>query len=211
MTGPVRPRRPAADASVREARGRDAGVTMTDVVVSMTLMAIFMAIFTGGTVRMYRSAAQVQATADAQIQITSAFLRLDKEIRYAAGISLPGPVGADGYVEYLTTNTGVGICAELRLNVDTSQLQRRTWRQDVIPLAPTPWVPLATSVSSTQPFTYRAPDTKYNFQRLQLQLNATVGTGDSAASKHTDVTFTALNTTLSAANPAVCTEGRAVA
>lgn len=200
MTGRGRPRRPA----------RDAGVTMMDVVVSMTLMAIFMAIFTGGTVRMFRSAAQVQATADAQVQITTAFLRLDKEIRYAAGISQPGLALSDQYVEYLTTNSGVGICSELRLNVAAGQLQRRTWQQGATPLAPTPWIPLATSVSSAQPFTYWAPDTRYNFQRLQLRLDATVGTGGTAVTKHTDVTFTALNTTLSAANPDVCTEGRTV-
>ncbi|MEN3359420.1 MAG: hypothetical protein V7637_3402 [Mycobacteriales bacterium] len=210
MTGRVRPRRPAA-AAVTDAGVTDAGMTMMDVVVSMTLMAIFMAIFTGGTVRMYRSAARIQATADAQAQITTAFLRLDKELRYAAGISAPKAVGSDWYVEYLTTNTGVGICSEMRLNAATGQLQQRGWRQGVIPLAPSPWVPLATSVASDKPFTYWGPDTRYNFQRLQLRLDATVGTGDRSATKHTDITFTAMNTTLSAANPSVCTEGRAVA
>jgi hypothetical protein len=184
---------------------------MVDVVVSMTLLSVFMAIFTGGTVRMYRSATLIQATANAQTQITTVFLRLDTEIRYAAGISEPNPAGADRYVEYLTTNTGDGVCIELRLNGASQQLQRRTWPQGANPLVPTAWVPLASAVSSSQPFTYLAPDTKYNFQRLQLQLDATIGAGGSQVVKHTDVTFTALNTTLSPSTPEVCTEGRAVA
>lgn len=188
----------------------DAGVTMIDVVVAMTLLSIFMAMFTTGVVTMYRSANRNQAISAAQSQVGTVYLRLDKEIRYAAGISEPGPVGADSYVEYLTVFTGTPVCTQLRLDVDSGQLQRRSWRQGSTPLMPGAWIPLAAEVSSAQPFTRWPADATYNFQRLQLQLDARSGAGPAATSRHSDVTFTALNTTLDTASNTVCTEGRAV-
>jgi prepilin-type N-terminal cleavage/methylation domain-containing protein len=194
------------------ARGRrDSGITLIEVVVSMTIMSVAMAIFTGGILQMYRAFNRSDATANAQSQINNAFLRLDKEIRYAAGISTPGSVGSDPYVEFLTTYTGTPVCTELRLRVAAKQLQRRTWVQGSSPLVPSAWVPLASEVSSTQPFTFTAADATFNFQRLQLKLTATSGSGGTATPKQTDVTFTALNTSLTTSSATVCTEGRAVA
>lgn len=186
----------------------DAGTTMIDVVVAMTLMSAFMAMFTGGIVQMFRSANETEAMSIAQSQLTTAFLRLDGEIRYAAGISDPGPVGADSYVEYLTTNTGVAVCTELRLNVASGQLQSRSWPRDVTPPAPGAWNPLASDISSSQPFVRSAGDSTYNFQRLRLNLAATAGGGTTGASKQTDVTFTALNTTQDTDSDTVCADGR---
>jgi hypothetical protein len=183
---------------------------MIDVVVAMTLMSVFMSIFTGMVVQMFRSANKNLAIASAQSQVTTAYLRLDKEIRYAAGISAPGPVGDDSYVEYLTTNTGVATCTELRLNAASRQLQRRSWPQAGVPPVPSAWVPLASAVSSPTPFTFAAADDTYNFQRLRLTLLASAGGGSTAASRQTDVTFTALNTTLGTSSATVCAEGRSL-
>jgi hypothetical protein len=192
------------------ARTEDDGVTMIDVVVAMTLMSVFMSIFTGMVVQMFRSANKNLSIARAQSQVTNAYLRLDKEIRYAAGISAPGSVGADSYVEYLTTNTGVATCTELRLNAASGQLQRRSWPQAGTPPAPSAWLPLAAAVSSTKPFTFAAADDTYNFQRLRLTLVASAGGGTTAASRQTDVMFTALNTTLATSSATVCVEGRSL-
>jgi type II secretory pathway component PulJ len=181
---------------------------MIDVVVAMTLMSLFMAMFTGGIVQMYRSANETEAMSTAQAQLTTSFLRLDAEIRYAAGISAPGLVGADSYVEYLITNTGVAMCTELRLDVASGQLQRRSWARDATPPAPSGWNPLASDVSSPQPFTRSAADSTYNFQRLRLNLVASAGGGTTGAAKQTDVTFTALNTTLLTDSDTVCADQR---
>jgi Tfp pilus assembly protein PilV len=194
----------------RRAWADDAGVTMIDVIVAMTLMSVFMGIFTGVVMQMFRSANDNQVIASAQTQLTTVFLRLDKEIRYAAGISTPGLVGDDSYVEYRTVNTGTPMCTELRLNIASGQLQRRTWSQDVTPPAPTGWIPLASEVSSSQPFTFWAPDSDLNFQRLQLTLDASGGPDTTAVSRSIDVTFTALNTTLGTDSATDCLEGRAL-
>jgi type II secretory pathway pseudopilin PulG len=194
----------------RPRRTRDSGITLIEVVVSMSIMTIVGAIFTAGVLQMFRSANRSEAASTAQSQINNAFLRLDKEIRYAAGISTPGSVGSDSYVEFLTTNTGTPVCTELRLHVATKQLQRRTWIQGSSPLTPSTWIPLASLVSSTQPFTLSAADATFNFQRLQLKLAGTSGAGGTATSKQTDVTFTALNTSPTTSSATVCTEGRAI-
>jgi len=206
--------RPRAD---RVRAGADAGMTMIEVTVTMVVMAVVMSVFTTAIVGMLRSANRTDTLSNAQSQLNLAFIRLDKEIRYAAGISKEMPAGADKdwYIEYLTTNTGTRLCTELRLHVATHQLQRRTWIQPPPPVTPgsvtpTAWIPLASNVSNpTQPFTFLAADKTTNFQRLALSLTA--GTGSSpATSRHTEITFTALDTSLNPANPSECNEARAI-
>jgi len=202
-----RPERVLARPSPPIRHGDDAGVTLVELTVTMSIMAVVMAMFTGGVIQMYRSTHKNEAIATAQAQMNIAFLRLDKEIRYATGISTPGTVGVDSYVEYLTTNTGTAVCTQLRLKIDEQQLQRRSWTQGAMPGG---FLPLASSVSSGAPFTLFPADATYNFQRLQLRLKATTGTGGTQTSAETDITFTALNTSLSTSSATVCTEGRAV-
>lgn len=194
----------------RPRAGADTGMTLIELMVSLTVMSVFMTIFTSGVIQMYRAANKDEAASTAQSQVNLAFLRLDKEIRYAAGLSAPDLVGADPYVEYLTTNTGAAVCTELRLHLANGQLQRRTWTRGAVPVTPTPWIPLASGVSSATPFTVSAADPTYNFQRLRLALTATSGKGGTAVSKQSDVTFTALNTSLGTSSATLCTEGRDV-
>ena len=186
----------------------DAGVTMIEVVVAMTVTAVFMAMFTGGVLLMFRSANRTQAVSTAQSDVNTAFLRLDTEIRYAAGISAPGIVSDDTYVEYVTLNTGTPLCTELRLDVATRQLQRRTWIRGSSPLTPTSWLPMASNVSSAQPFTFTPPDDTFTFQRLELDV--TSDGGGTAATRQTDVTFTAMNTSLSTPSDNGCANGRSI-
>ena len=53
---------------------------------------------------MFRTANKTEAVATAQSQISIAFQRLDKEIRYAEGISTPTSSGTGWYVEYVTAD-----------------------------------------------------------------------------------------------------------
>jgi Tfp pilus assembly protein PilV len=183
------------------ALGADAGITMVEVMISMVVMSISLAMFTVAILQINRSASRTQAISQAQTQLNVAFLRLDKEIRYASAISKEGTTGGDPAVEYLTTNTGSRVCTELRINA--GQLQRRTWTQPPPPAVPGPgnetpssWLPLATNVSSTTPFTFHDADDTENFQRLELDFKAGDTAGGPAAWRQTHVTFTALNTSL---------------
>ncbi len=189
----------------------DAGMTLAEVVVAMSLMSVFMVMFTSAAIGVFRAVNGHDATATAQAQINTVFMRLDREIRYASAISKEGVVGTDPYIEYLTTNTGADVCTELRLHlsVDTVQLQRRTWTKVTTGSpTPTPWAPLASGFSGTQPFTFVA-DPEFESQQLRLDLTAKAGgTGADARSKRTYVTFTALNAPVSVVTATVCSEGR---
>jgi prepilin-type N-terminal cleavage/methylation domain-containing protein len=179
----------------------DAGVTLVELVVSMTIMGIFMAMFTAAATQMFRFETNTETATSAQTQIHLAFLRLDKDIRYATGISAP----STAYVEYLRTDEGQPVCAELWMDATGRALKSRTWPQGTTPASS--WTTLATDASSALPFTLIPPAPPFNSQ--QLRLTITVGPpGGTSTAKLMDVTFTALNTSSSTASSTVCTEGR---
>jgi prepilin-type N-terminal cleavage/methylation domain-containing protein len=191
--------------------GTDDGLSMIEVLVSMVLMSIFMAMFFGGITQMFRSDYRAESGGAAQTQINLAFQRLDRQIRYAAGISNDGTMFGDPVIEYLTTSGASATCTELRLNAGSGQLQIRTWTQGASPLVPGRWLPLASQVvPAADPFTFLPADSTLNFQRLELKLSVTDGTGKDQATRASDLTFTALNTSLGTGSDTVCTEGRAI-
>jgi type II secretory pathway pseudopilin PulG len=181
---------------------------MVEVTVSMVIMSVMMAMFLTSVVQMFRTANKTEAVATAQSQISIAFQRLDREIRYAEGVSTPS-TSAPWYVEYVTAHTGTAICTQLWIDTTARQLKRRTWTQGGT-YAQITGVPIASGITATQPFTVYSPDTVYNVQRLRVRLNATSGQGASGSTQDVDVTFTAMNTTLSTSSSTVCTEGRTI-
>jgi type II secretory pathway pseudopilin PulG len=189
----------------------DAGVSLLEVVVSMSIMGMVMAVFTTGFLAMYSSANRTEAISIAQSQANLVFQRLDKEIRYATAISEPSDVGPDFYVEYLTTTpTGAATCTQLRLDTTdptNAKLRLRTWPQGSQPPAWGTSAVLASNLGSAQPF-YTADNP--NFQRLSLKLQVAAGSGGTASKARTEITFTALNSESAAAAgyKTVCTEGR---
>jgi type II secretory pathway pseudopilin PulG len=169
----------------------DAGFTLIDMMVGMTLMTIVMAVFTGAIVRMYRVANNVDAKSVAQASINVAMQRLDREVRYAKGISTPYLVNNNQYVDMLSiqrvgANT-VQQCIQVR--VVSGVLAQRTWTFNASPLNLTAWVPLANGLTSATPFTYRPPNDSVGYQQLTVALAS--GSGSSADSNTT--TFIALN------------------
>lgn len=192
--------------------GGDAGVSLVEVVVAMTIMAVMMAMFTTSMLLLFSSANKNESAMIAQSQMQIAFARLEKEIRYASGISDTAKTG-DPYVEYVAMVNGVEMCTQLRLNTTAKQLQRRTWVWQASPVTPSAWLPLAssvTAVSGAAPFTFSAADPTYNFQRLRIRLMSTSGAGKTATSKQANIQFTAINTSMTTDSADICTEGRAV-
>lgn len=191
--------------AVRRRAADDRGTTLVELTVALTLMSVFLAMFTAGMIRLYRSANHNEATAAAQSQIHIAFQRLDTEIRYAAGISLEGTAagGSEPYVEYLTTHTGTPVCTQLRLTAG-GQLQHRRWVQGATPPA---FTTLVSGVTGAHPFTRKAAGIDgYAFERLTVSVTASGGRN--GRSRQIDVSFTALNSSLATSNETTCTEGR---
>jgi hypothetical protein len=188
---------------------------------AMVCMSILMTLVTSAIIQIYHSVNSVDAMSAAQTRIDTTFERLDKEVRYARGISNPGTVGGDQYVEYLLDVDSVDTCVELRLNNATRELQRRQWVKNRSPLAPTSWQTLAGGITATTPFTVLPArstlPSDVRYQRLTVDVFSTAGggPGQSASSgragsrRETNVTFAALNTT-DIDNSATCTEARGV-
>jgi prepilin-type N-terminal cleavage/methylation domain-containing protein len=207
--------------------GDDAGLTLIEVMVAMGLMSVVMVIATAAIAEIYHSVNESDNTAEAQAQVTTAFTRLDQEVRYARSISTPAVVNGDNYVEYLLSVDNVDTCVELRLQTSTNELQRRQWTKNVNPAAPTSWTTLADVVTAGVPFTTISADkvgpTGFRFQRLRLTVSAVLGGGtgggtvtSGGTTRKTDVTFTALNATAGKSNDgtdpnvATCIEARGI-
>jgi prepilin-type N-terminal cleavage/methylation domain-containing protein len=195
--------------------GRADGVTMIEVVVSLTLMAVLMTIFTTAVIEVYRNVNQTEAISTGQSQLNTIFLRLDKEVRYASGISQPiQRPGSNWYVEYLNTSRGNEICTQLRLT-STGQLQRRTWNRSQTSIEPSGWAVLGSdlgTVTGSVPFEFvpadpSRPSAGANFQQLRVTL-AALGGRDHKQIAASTIAFAALNTSLATASADICIEGR---
>ena len=207
---------------MRRPRPGDDGYSLIEVMMAMLCMSILMTLVTSAIIQIYHSVNSVDAVSAAQSQVDTTFVRLDKEVRYARGISAPGAVGGDQYVEYLLNVDTVDTCVELRLNNTTGELQRRQWVKNQTPIAPTAWQTLAASITATTPFTVRTPPssplpTDPRYQQLTVDVFSTTGggpgqgtsAGRAGARRETNVTFAALNST-AIDNSATCTEARGV-
>jgi type II secretory pathway pseudopilin PulG len=211
---------------MRPSRLRDeAGTTLLELMFGMSVMAIFLGIFSTGIVMLTRTSIHTEAVVDTSSDLNSAFLRLDKEVRYAASISSPGISGTSGYwyVEFMTSNTGSSVCTQLRIDTAGEQLEQRTWTLPGTGFTDlSKWLPIASditngtavasSVDPPVPFTLIASGGNLNQERLRIDLVAT--SGNPQTSSRSTVTFTAVNSqsaSQAASNSAtypssVCTE-----
>lgn len=186
----------------------EAGTTLAEVVVGMSIMSVFLAVFTGAIVTLTQTQNHTQALVSSANDVNTAFQRLDSTVRYAAGITAPGTTGATGswYVEFLTTATGPSVCTQLRVTTGANgQLQSRTWTPtgSGVPTA-TAWRPLASHVTNggavapagtaavPVPFVVPAASASgVRYQQLVVQVAAS--TGNPAVESDSAMTFTALN------------------
>ena len=172
----------------------DGGFTLIDTVMSTVVMTIIMAVFTSSVLMMYRSANNVDAKSLSQTQIAQVLERVERQVRYAKGISKE--YGGGAYVDFLVVRNGKQQCVQLR--VAGNVLSQRTWTYQKTPIDLSAWMPLASNVSSTgtQPFTYVAPTTSLGYQQLTVSLLLGSGGGRDANT----VTFTALNSGRTSSN-----------
>lgn len=188
----------------------DSGVTLIELVVSMTIMAVMMSVFTTAVVQMYQAANKTESMSNAQAELNNVFLRLDRIVRYAAGISKMQQYGNRYYIGMLVAEPGnKQRCYALQLTGDpVKRLQIADWYENARP-AEAPWATIANDVlppTSGKPFEFVEATPTYNFDGLRLDLVAEVGTDKrSNTTANTTVQFTALNTSLASSTETVCT------
>ncbi|GAA0814085.1 hypothetical protein Sya03_58160 [Spirilliplanes yamanashiensis] len=182
---------PAAPAPSRPPRD-DEGAALVELVVVLVVVSLVGALFTGGMLQMRASADSNERLAVAQAQLHAAFQRLDREIRYADGISPPGRAAGAWYVEYSATTAGVPSCTQLRMADATGRLESRG-RRGGGPVGS--WRTLASFLSGPRDFA-RTPATAGGARHQQLTVTLTLAAGSrgAPASRPAAFTFTALNT-----------------
>ncbi len=191
----------------RPALADESGFTLMELVVSMTVMLIFMGMFTGAIMVLTGSQTKAQSTSETSAVTNTAFLWLDKTVRYAAAISSPGTGSGTGdwYVEFRVTHTGSEVCTQARLDIAKGQLQRRSWQViGSTASGVTPWVPVVSGLvngsaaanSADQPFVTKAPTSSEGFQQLTINLVATGGPANAPTTSRATFSFTAINSTL---------------
>jgi prepilin-type N-terminal cleavage/methylation domain-containing protein len=208
----------------RAGRAGDAGVSLIEVMVTMAIMSTVGVIFTGAILQLHGAANAVEAMVQAQTQVRLAFQRLDREIRYAHGITVPTTVDEAAaypgawYVEFLgvDTQTDAAQCSQLRLQ--DGQLRLRRWTPGTPPPASlagtvlaseidmgafaTPStrsdpVPFERQAASSTPFASSsgAPAVGANFSPDYQRLRVRLVTRVAGEPMSSDITFAALNTT----------------
>ena len=207
-------RAPARRAPARRTPGDDGGFTLVETIVAMSVMSIFLTVFTGSVVMMFRSSNHSQAVAHSSQELSDAFLWLDRHVRYASYVSQPGQDANDGgnwYVEFQDTNTTPATCYQLRVDQVSQQLQQRSWAGTA---APSSWAPLATGITNggatgaNAPFALTPARATVPSAQLTVDLVAAEGSGTEGASSQNSLSFTALNTTLSTPVGGLCTGAR---
>jgi prepilin-type N-terminal cleavage/methylation domain-containing protein len=197
-------------ALLRRLRGDDRGLTLIEVVVSIVILSVAMILFTGGMLQIYRNLNKTESMSTVQTQLNVAYLRLDKEIRYASAISTQATQGSNYYFRYLISNTGTQTCVELKLDGTAKQLLRRTWTHTTGTPVPSAWLPLARNVTATNPFLTPDPTGTQVTPRVQVNIRAWSGASNDATSRASNAVFTALNASGGVADASVCSEGDSV-
>jgi hypothetical protein len=196
---------------LRRRLGGDGGVTLAELAVTTGIMSMVMAIFTTGVVQLFKAGNKNELVAVTQAQLNNAFLRLDRELRYAAGF---GPVHTDlagnMFVEYVNTGTASGTpeCAQLELYAATGVLRRQVWPQQTGQKPVNKWATLASQVVVAKSRFEPVRSSRSTFQRLRVVLVVLTNPGNGQTEANTDLTFTALNSKSDTDPVSVCPEGR---
>ena len=208
----------------------DAGVTMVDLMVAMSVMSIVGAIATGGLVQLYRMTDVTDRMDEAQSQASLAYANLQPEIGDAYDISEPGTgAGGDPSVEYVTQDSsGQRVCHQLRLS--GGKLRLRQWpaaATAATTVSAAAWRILASGLSApatpdtdstaTAPQVLHFPDystpslanlPSATSLQLRIRLTATASWAKGSTQRDAQITITAVNSAVGRHDPNACSLGR---
>jgi len=161
---------------------REAGFTLTELIVSMSIFLVVLTVFISGLISMSRATMRAQDVTDAGDSVRAAFQTMDKQVRYASSINFPG-TGTSGsyYVEFITEAQPDGqdpLCTQWRYDPTARTLAYRKWR-DVSGGTVSPWLNVASDVRNTlggaspnPPFTLVRAGASYVRQELVVSVDA---------------------------------------
>jgi type II secretory pathway pseudopilin PulG len=208
--------------TVRSRSAGDDGTTLMELMVGMTVMAIFMAIFTAAIVTMFSTTNKTQAVVNSGTQLNLAFERLDTQVRYATLIDQPTTVPTTS-VAFQTDGPTSTTCTKLTISpvvpgvvlnggIVVNNFVELTWTMNLAAdgTLPSPAVGsgtqtmLATGMAlvdqngaAVTPFAVTTPTLAQPqqevHQKLRLRLVAVDGNFKSLSKSFSEITFSALN------------------
>jgi len=188
-------------ARLRRLPGTDGGFSLSELMISMSIMSIVTIISASGFLHMFRAADLTETAARTQTNTLASFEKLERDIRYAERVNAPY-LRTDGAfaVDYVIPDDhGVLQCVRLTLPAGGGALTRLQWPQSGTPAgvsATIVAVDMTSGNGSATPFTRIAGGTtSSNFDRLQVKLKSSIGVTGAGATRIFDLVFTALNTT----------------
>ena len=185
-------------------RSGDAGASLVELLVTMTITSTFFAIFLPALGGLFTTSRAQQARSSNLDVNRHALTLFDRDLRYANGINVPVLESGSAYVEWQsgsTTRSGLQQTCHQWRRTAQGQLERRSWRPPltgtVLPV-PTGWetvgqgVRPAAGAPSGQVFSLvaAAPGTR----RQQLSVAFATEHGSPVASTPTKLVMTGLNT-----------------
>jgi hypothetical protein len=207
----------------RRLSGDDAGYSLADLLVGLSVMSVLMVVTLGAIAEMYLNVTRTENTSFAREQVGTSFRRLDKELRYATWISSPPPP-KDGayYMEYAVPsppdkdgNPVADACRQLKY--DNGVLSLVGWLPPAKPGKPTQIGTDLALTTGAAPFTVIPPGSTYysslaagpvsvgknfvpQYYQVRLQFKATFG----RVTLPLDAVFTAQNTYVATTPANVC-------
>jgi hypothetical protein len=173
-------------------RDDDRGATLLELAVGAAVTVVVGGVFVTGMLQMRTSATANEGLAVAQEQAHRAFQRLEKDVRYATGISVPAHVNGSWYVEYATSDAGVDHCTQLRMTDGSGEVQSRRQRAGP-PVSGWQW--LAGGLTGARAFTRTAAGSAgLRHQQLTVAFRVSGSGPAGQQARPQEFTFTALNT-----------------
>jgi prepilin-type N-terminal cleavage/methylation domain-containing protein len=196
----------------------DAGLSLIEVMMTMTVLSVVTLVFTTGIVQVYSANRRMEAQSVGESQLHAAFQRFDRELRYGSSISEPGIVGQRHYVDFAEADPTQ--CVRLRLDANAQPngedgagvLQLIRWKLGTPPTGTSAWttiasnlvvdtdplntipdtgLPFATQAAGSAPYASDPVGQEFRtaFQRLRIHLTARFA----GIRTGVDTTFTAVN------------------
>jgi prepilin-type N-terminal cleavage/methylation domain-containing protein len=177
--------------NLRRSRRTDQGTTLIELLVSMSIFSLAMAVVFGAVILVMRKSADVQKSADAASELRIALAQIDRQVR--SGNVLFSPADEQGYVSSCSgnasTNSGTCMriftqsngsekCVQWQITDDPSQpgtklLRTRSWATSWQTSGDlTAWGTVARALTLTggDPFTLQGASTPYKERLLDVRL-----------------------------------------
>jgi hypothetical protein len=198
---------------------------MVEMLVTMVVLSMMLGLFSTAVLGLVRSVRKQSGVIDAQQATRTAFLILDKQIRYASVVSAPVVIGTDQWIAWKIVDPGIPVgqsatqsrCYQWRASSVTGQLMYRSY---VVPTSggvTTPaWVPVAsglvigsqpvftTSITDLQSAPFSLPQRTIQPSNVQVGVAMNVSSNGQTGRSTIGSVFTALNS--SSSTSATCRE-----